>query len=331
MLAVGHALSGLCVGLAAGAVLHSQLALVTLGQTLALAGAKSGAAVVPDIDHPGSTATTSFGAASEAAHRGVVRLNRVVFKWHGLAPPKGAHRKVTHWWPFPIACGLITGIATAFSAWATWALLSVLFTLAVRSLSVPEYRDNNRGDWFAQARRRAAYGAILMVPTIWLLRRLRRLLRHRRVLRFGQVVFGVLVLGACYATHEALGWLLPWWVEALLYAIGLCVASMLLARGGSPMLARLGVFGVCSVLAAFAVWHGGSADLGGWWGVVVWLGTQLHIEGDRPTESGIPGLLLSKTLRWPRRLAFKAGGAFEMLALWTPMSVLASILVFYIT
>lgn len=325
MMAVGHALSGLCAGLSVGALLNGPVSVA-----FSVAGAKAGAAVVPDIDHPGSTVTTSLGTVSEAAHRGVVRLNQWVFKLHGLTPPKGAHRKVTHWWPFPIVCGLITGIATALSPWATWVLLSLLFMLAFRALSVPEYRANDRGGQWAQMRRKAAHGAISVVPTIWLLRRLRRLLRHRRVLRAGQVVFGGLILGACYLVHETVGRFFPWWVEALLYLIGFCVSTVLLVRGGSQMLTRLGVLGVAAVLAAFAVWGGGSAELGGWWGLVVWAGMQLHIEGDRPTESGIPGLLLSRTKRWPKALAFKAGGAFEMLAMWLPMSIYAGTLITYI-
>lgn len=268
MMAFGHATSCWCVGLLAGSALGLPADL-----TLSVAGGLAGAGLIPDLDHHGSTATTAFGPASRLAHRGVVALHHLTcaaLRRPGDGKAPGAHRGVTHWWPFPLVGGGATAVACAVSEWAAWGLLTLLFTLAIRGLSVPEYRENNRHTLRRRAALRLAHGVARLVPTIAVMAAVRR-------------------------------------------RIGVASKTGVLAAGG--------------VLAWLAVSYGGAGRLGGWWGAIVGAGLLLHVVGDAPTESGVPGWRLWSLWRLPKEIAFKAGGWFEVGFLWIPLSVAGVLLI----
>lgn len=268
MMATGHALSGACAGLVFSAATGisdtsalATAAAVALGGTAAIAGGLAGSALLPDADHHGSTVTTAFGPVSWYVHRGVVHVHNLVCRltWDPGESMPGAHRGITHWWPWPLVTGTAVGVPCYFSQWAAVGVLSVLFTLAMLGITVPEYR--------AQERRAAtvgrAHAVAGLVPTVWLLKRARR-----RTSRIGKS--GVLLLGTASA------WL------SLHYA----------------------------------------PQVGQWMGAIVTAGMFLHIVGDAPTRSRVPGWTLRGEFPWPRRLAFTAGGTFEVLCCWVPLSLL---------
>lgn len=276
MMAVGHTMSGWCVGLVTSATagtstvvsvatgsgwaVGTAVAVSAVVATLTIAGALAGSATLPDLDHHGSTVTTAFGPVSWIAHRAVVLTHNMVARltWDPGESMPGAHRGITHWWPTPLAVGALVGVACWFSYWVALAVLSVLFMLAALGITVPEYRPNER---HANGVRRA-YLMASFVPTIAVLRVMRRRLR-----RAGKLA----VLLGC----TTLAWL------ALRYAPG----------------------------------------VGQWLGVIVALGMYVHIAGDAPTRSRVPGWTLRGEFRWPRRLAFRAGGTFEILCCWVPLSL----------
>lgn len=269
MLGVGHALSGWCAGMTISLGVQAPLPLA-----LTVAGASTGAAMVPDWDHHGSTVTTAFGPASHAVHRGVVILHKATARVLRVpgdpSKPPGAHRGITHWWPFPLVLGGIVAALCALVPWASVAVLAVLFTLAVRGLSVPEYRDDGRGSRGRRWSRRTAHRLAGAVPTIFVLKMLRR-----RVSKLGKPGLVVLATGVAY----------------------------------------------------FAVAHGSAGKVGPWLGMLVAVGCVVHVLGDAPTESGVPGLRLWTEWRLPKWIAFKAGGWFERLLVWAPLSIVGVLLI----
>jgi membrane-bound metal-dependent hydrolase YbcI (DUF457 family) len=77
---------------------------------------------------------------------------------------------------------------------------------------------------------------------------------------------------------------------------------------------------IATVLALIAIRFPYVTDNGYWLGALVCIGMYLHIIGDAPTEMGIPGKFLTDFWRLPKWLAFRAGGPFEILFLWIPMT-----------
>ena len=232
---------------------------------MTLALTMAGAAVLNDLDHPGSTVTTSLGKVTELAHRCVVLTHQVTVqalrRSEDRGDPPGAHRGITHWWPCPPVIGAVVTAGCLWSQWVVFGVLAFLFLLAIRAVSVPEYRDNGRR---GQRGRKVAYRFAEWVPTIRALRRLRR------------------------------------WTNKV-GKLGL-------------VLAAAGIAGV--VLSDPEI-----ATYGPWLGLVVGVGMVVHIAGDAPTESGIPGWRLWTEWRLPKWIAFKAGGSFEIGFVWVPLSV----------
>ena len=266
MMAVGHALSGWCTGLLVGAATALPIFADSAGSSwnvvvvLTVSFGLAGSALLPDIDHHGSTVTTSGGYATWMIHRGVVHLHNSVCQltWNPGEAMPGAHRGITHWWPTPLISGFLVGFPCWLTWWAAWPVLSLLFALAILGITVPEYRPSERHTPGVEFAHRIAG----FVPTIWLLKRIRR-----KVGRAGKI--------AVLATSSAAAW--------------------------------------------GALWY--SPEIGRWLGVVVAAGMVLHILGDAPTLSRVPGWTLRGELWLPRWLAFRAGGSFEVLACWVPMSV----------
>jgi hypothetical protein len=284
MMGFGHGESGFCAGVAVG----DGLALppvVTL--TLGLAGA--GAAVLCDIDCKGSTAESAFGPVSAAAHYGAIELHYMAA---AMVDPEhedrhSAHRGLTHWWPWWIVVGGAVALGCELSRWTSVGVLIVLFTLAVRALTIPS-QPSTPQHRFAhphthQAAMTTAYYLMQFTPLWWL----HKARKHvNRTTKIGGDVIG------------------------FKFGIG-------------KLLTFLAVSGV--VLGANYV--GQLPQLGPWLGLLVWAGHLLHWIGDSPTEMGVPGFYLTKFWRLPKWIAFKAGGPFEIIALWIPMGLLSCYLI----
>lgn len=123
-----HALSGLLAWLAVAPPVAE-----AMGQPLALsvvaAGAlvTAGAAVLPDIDHPGSSVSRTFGAAS--------RLTAV-----GVSALAGGHRQRTHSLVFVALIGCAAAAAAALEPWGAGATAGLGAALAVRLVGPRRWR-----------------------------------------------------------------------------------------------------------------------------------------------------------------------------------------------
>ena len=123
-----HALSGLLAWLAV-APPATQAMGESLGLPVLAAGAllSAGAAVLPDIDHPGSSVSRTFGAASKLTSLGVAAL-------------AGGHRQRTHSLVFVATIGCATALAAALGAWGAGATVGVAAALAVRLVGPRSWR-----------------------------------------------------------------------------------------------------------------------------------------------------------------------------------------------
>ncbi|MFC5995879.1 metal-dependent hydrolase [Pseudonocardia hispaniensis] len=138
MLGVSHALSGAALGLAV-AGFGSWLVEVppTAGSVLTFAAVCAGAALLPDLDHPSSTATRRFSWASMMASRVVRPLSALLYRLT-RAPRdtgRGTHRGLTH----TVVCAVLIGMAVnlASARWGTPVLVGTLFVclaLAIKGL-----------------------------------------------------------------------------------------------------------------------------------------------------------------------------------------------------
>lgn len=134
-----HAMSGLAAwaGVTALANTHAlgQLSPKTwvVGATLA-----SGAALLPDIDHPKSTVAATFGVLSKgfsAAISGVSGFAYRLTRTHKDSDREGTHRGFTHTVVFAVLAGLITTAIVQTSEGSALSVLMFFFAgLAVRGL-----------------------------------------------------------------------------------------------------------------------------------------------------------------------------------------------------
>lgn len=138
MLGVSHALSGAALGLAvAGFAAGWSGAPVDTGGVLTFAAVCAGAALLPDLDHPSSVATTRFSWASVVASRVVRPLSALAYRLTGSRRDtgRGTHRGLTHTGLFAVGTGLALDAASA--AWGVPVLLATLFVciaLAIKGL-----------------------------------------------------------------------------------------------------------------------------------------------------------------------------------------------------
>jgi membrane-bound metal-dependent hydrolase YbcI (DUF457 family) len=138
VLAVSHATSGAAFGLAvAGFAPRVADVAPSPGSVLTFAAVCAGAALLPDLDHPSSTATRRFSVFSWLACHAVRPLSAVIFdltrgrRDHG----KGTHRGLTHTAVGAVLLGLAVNLASA--AWGEPVLLATLFVciaLAIKGL-----------------------------------------------------------------------------------------------------------------------------------------------------------------------------------------------------
>lgn len=282
MMGHGHASTVFCTGLVTGDALQlSPILTATLGV------ASAGAALLPDIDCKGSTASTVFGPFSVAAHHASMALHNMVaasltdqFEEH-RGGQNHAHRGLTHWWPFWIVCGAgVWAGCSIVGKWFVFGVLAILFALAARGLAIPDmpaetqgrFQDSLRHQWMMQL----AYRVLLLCPFTLAMRRMRKHVARSR--RYG------------------------WWVFTTRIGVG----KVATAAGAA-------------VVAFILTQQGTAAQIGPWLGLIVGVGMFLHWVGDCPTHMGVPGLSLFKFWKLPFWASFYAGGPFEIMCIWFPV------------
>lgn len=135
-----HSMSGAAAGLAMAAVLPASWGgPQSLPEALVFAGVTAGAALLPDLDMPGSTLARSFGPVSDLLSR-VIENSAQAF--HNITrsgkdePVNHGHRTATHTLWFAIAVGLgTTALVSSFGKPAVVGLLFLLLGFALRGLA----------------------------------------------------------------------------------------------------------------------------------------------------------------------------------------------------
>lgn len=134
MMRAGHAITGLCAGLAAAPALGvTSPAAVVFGGVVT-----SGAALLPDLDHPGATATRRLGWLTRGLSKGLRAGSAHLYE--ATKGPRdencnGTHRHMTHSVLFAALLGTLVGFGSHWAAvWHPAAglaavLLPVLFCL----------------------------------------------------------------------------------------------------------------------------------------------------------------------------------------------------------
>jgi membrane-bound metal-dependent hydrolase YbcI (DUF457 family) len=133
-----HAVMGLAAwgGVAFAALTHG----VDVDAQTWLAGAAltSGAALLPDLDHPPATVSRSFGPVTKIASRGVDLFSVGIYntiRLSGDPHRHGGHRTFTHTIVFAALAGtLTTALVSLHNSWITAALLFFFAGLGVRGL-----------------------------------------------------------------------------------------------------------------------------------------------------------------------------------------------------
>jgi hypothetical protein len=284
MMGHGHGSFGLFAGLAVGDALSlPPAAVITLGL------ASAGAGLLPDIDCKGSTAATAFGPFSQFAHYGAIELHNVVSASISTDRHEhGAHRGLTHWWPFWVVCGGAVWALCTINQWVVMAVLALLFALAARGLTIPDLPAETQGRFNNSPRHhmmmKLAYGLLNLNPFTFIMRRGRK---H-------------------VAKTRRLGW------ARLGFRFG--VGKVLTAAAASALAYGLVAAGV-------------AATIGPWLGLIVGLGMALHWFGDCPTHMGVPGIKLHQVWKLPFWASFYAGGPFEIMAIWFSLGWLNIVLI----
>lgn len=107
-----HALSGWCAGLAVAPVVGAQ----SLHQAVLFASTTAGFALLPDLDHPGASASKLLGPITRVVCWVLRTMSAVLYsvtKGPRDERVTGRHRHLTHTLLFAVALGLATGSATA--------------------------------------------------------------------------------------------------------------------------------------------------------------------------------------------------------------------------
>ena len=282
MMGHGHGSYNLVNGLALG----DSLALPPL-VTLTLGACMAGAGMIPDIDCKGSSASTAFGPVSQAAHHASVELHHMVsaalYSDHDFDSGHSEHRGLTHWWPFWVFCGAAVWAGCQFvGQWFAMGVITVLFALAARGLTIPDVPTEKQDRFFDSIRHefamKMAYRLLLLCPFTWLMRRAKN--KVRRTKRYTLFT----LFGQDYG-----------------FRFGIGKVTTLAA----------------SLIAAFALTTQGTvAIVAPWLGPIVAVGMGLHWLGDSPTHMGVPGFLLHHKWKLPFWASFYAGGPFEVAVIW---------------
>nr|WP_184080045.1 metal-dependent hydrolase [Nocardiopsis mwathae] len=149
-----HAATGALAGVAATGLL-APLFGVPAGpvELTAAAGIGAGAALLPDLDHPNSTATRSQGPATGLVSRGARALSAAVYRrtrTRGDRVSDGEHRYLLHTPLFALAVGAAVGVVCSLWWQALAVVLWLTLSLALRGLGQCLPRGRNRrelGSW----------------------------------------------------------------------------------------------------------------------------------------------------------------------------------------
>lgn len=148
MMGPGHALTGAAAGLyVAGVARDLGLLDVSTAGLLVGAGLCAGAALVPDLDHPGATVSRAFGPASQTLARGLAAFSGSVYARTRTRlddDRDGSHRGVTHTVVFAVALGAVVALLAATGRVAVMLILFVLLSLALRGLIPDLHRHLGR-------------------------------------------------------------------------------------------------------------------------------------------------------------------------------------------
>lgn len=161
MMAIGHVVTGAAAGLYATSLAQQEGAGTLLVGALVCAGA----ALVPDLDHPGATAARTFGGASEAVARAVASASRGVHRatrarWD--REDSDGHRTVTHTLVFAVAAGL--------AAWVLARVHPALVVFPLACLGVRALMPNllsQRDGWAGSALRSVPVVVLLGAALTW--------------------------------------------------------------------------------------------------------------------------------------------------------------------
>ena len=98
----------------------------------------TGAALLPDLDHPSSTVSRTFGTISQGVSHGISAVSHGVYRLTRTrrdANREGGHRGLTHTIIFALIAAVITtAIVQSSQQWALPALMFVFSGLAVRGI-----------------------------------------------------------------------------------------------------------------------------------------------------------------------------------------------------
>lgn len=155
MMGTTHAATGAAAGFGATC---AYLTLTGSDPDIALLAAGTltgaGAALLPDLDHPNSTAANSLGLLTQgvtwvlrALSRGAHALTRTRYD-----TGDGAHRALTHTLVFAVAVGALTGWSATCWPWVAWGVVWFTSSLALRSLTAhaaPGVRQRALSTWVA--------------------------------------------------------------------------------------------------------------------------------------------------------------------------------------
>src|SRR5690625_5061878 len=131
MMGVSHAATGLLAGAAVGVLLGSHVS-----DPFICAAVGAGAALLPDLDEPGSTVGRSLGVVTEGVSRLLRSASRAVYQATGTAyelrdDRDGGHRYLTHTIPATIVFGLV---AWGLSASMPLGMGAVVFSMSALGL-----------------------------------------------------------------------------------------------------------------------------------------------------------------------------------------------------
>ncbi|MDA8371785.1 MAG: metal-dependent hydrolase [Nocardiopsaceae bacterium] len=166
-MAPSHAATGLLTGVLATAALSPVMAVGPL-ELGAGAVIGAGAALLPDIDHPGSTATRSQGPVTWLLSAGARRLSAAVYRRTRTRADTAADGEHRYLWHTPVAAvvtGGLVGLGGALSVWVLAAVLWFTIGLAVRGLAQALPRGRGRAQlmsWPVVAITAAAATALLI-------------------------------------------------------------------------------------------------------------------------------------------------------------------------
>lgn len=130
-----HAATGVLTGVLTAAVVGSHPS-----DLFVCAAVGAGAALLPDLDEPGSSVGRSLGRVTETVASGVRRVSRLVYQSTGTAyelsqgqQRDGGHRHLTHTTPAVVVFGLLAG---AISGLGGLGIAVVVFALSTLGLGV---------------------------------------------------------------------------------------------------------------------------------------------------------------------------------------------------